>query len=107
MSDIAEIFKVSTTSRINIFYSKGEAFTSVFSNTYSQSNIHQDYFYPVDFNKDNKDELLYYNNSLVADYVQYARFNTGPSVPRMTMINDGLNRKTKVTYESITAQYVL
>lgn len=100
-SDIAEVYKVSTTSRINIFYSKGEVFSSGFTNTFPQSNIHQDYFYPVDLNKDNKDELVYYNYSLIADYVQYARFNFGHAVPRITMINDGLNRKTKITYESI------
>ncbi len=101
MDDIAEIYKVSPTSRIRIFYSRGENFSNAYTNTYSKSQINQDYFNMADFNGDGKDDLFYYDYSLATNQVNMCYFSNGPSIPRITKIYDGLNRKSKIEYGDI------
>ena len=101
LSDIAEIYKVSPSSVIRYFYSKGETFSGAFSYTFYKANINQDYFTSVRMPVGEYDKLFYYDYSLATNTPSVVGLLSTAFDPRITQIKDGLNRSIEIAYKPL------
>lgn len=99
--DILEAYKLKTASKLKVFYSQGDGIFNPEINSYSKSQINQDYFSFGDFNGDGKDDVFYYDYSLAANYVYISFFHKDEIKYFVAAIANGLNFITKISYNRL------